>query len=124
MIKDTQEKEEDRLAELQKQQAQKAEQQNNNVPTNTQTNVQPKIIQPQTPTANNFAPVHSEFEKLNDYLASTPEFKNISQNNRVKCQCLYEYFLSLIAKNGHPLSKLIGTDPDEVIKNIQHIINM
>lgn len=124
MIKDVQDKEEDRLAELQRQQARKAEKQNNSAP-QTQAPVQPTMIQPKAPVENNnFAPVHNEFEKLNDYLASTPEFKNISQNNRVKCQCLYEYFLSLIAKNGHPLNQLIGTNPDEIIKNIQHIINM
>lgn len=138
MLQDEQEKEEALAEQIKQQQlakeaetkkqaelkAQQVQSQPQSAPVEPQP-AQPKAFQPQAP--NPTKPVvkhHSEFEALNDFIASSPNFKNISQNNKVKCSLLFEYFVSLAKQNNTPLTKLIGTNPDDVVKAIKHILDM
>lgn len=138
-MKDEQNKQAAQLAELKKQQeqakleaAKKAQAQAQEASSKPEQNVQAKPAE--QPKVNNYGPqlnqvsaqpvekFHSEFEALNDYIASDPRFRGISGNNRIKCRLLFYYFQE--AGKSTDLTKVIGQNPDEVVKSIKHILDM
>lgn len=138
-MKDEQNKQAAQLAELKKQQeqakleaAKKAQAQVQKASSKPEQNVQAKPTE--QPKVNNYGPqlnqvsaqpvekFHSEFEALNDYIASDPRFRGISGNNRIKCRLLFYYFQE--AGKSTDLTKVIGQNPDEVVKSIKHILDM
>lgn len=138
-MKDEQDKQAAQLAELKKQQEQakleaekKAQAQAQEASSKPDQNVQAKPAE--QPKVNNYGPqlnqasaqpvekFHGEFEALNDYIASDPRFRGISGNNRIKCRLLFYYFQE--AGKATDLTKVIGQNPDDVVKSIKHILDM
>lgn len=84
------------------------------------------------PTPNNFQPkvepkaqaveYHSEFEVVDDLIASNPRYRGISGNSKLKCRFMFDYFHNMQANN--PIYQAVGNDADKTLRLMQHIMDL